>query len=60
MLMLFFISPAIVAAEYKIGVLNVQSILTAIPQTEAATKSLKKNLVHVIGGLPKTIRLLKN
>ena len=40
--MLVLISPVISAEEYKIGVVNVQSILTAIPQTEAATKKLEK------------------
>ncbi len=41
-LMLVLISPFTSAEEYKIGVVNVQSILTAIPQTEAATKKLEK------------------
>ncbi len=39
---LLFISSASLAEEYKIGVVNVQSILASIPQTEAATKKLEK------------------
>jgi Outer membrane protein len=30
------------AVDYKIGVVNVQKVLTSIPQTEAATKKLEK------------------
>ena len=30
------------ADDYKIGVVNVQQVLTSIPQTEAATKKLEK------------------
>jgi len=30
------------ADDYKIGVVNVQKVLTSIPQTEAATKKLEK------------------
>jgi len=30
------------AEDYKIGVVNVQKVLTSIPQTEAATKKLEK------------------
>ena len=37
-----FISSASLAEDYKIGVVNVQSILASIPQTEAATKKLEK------------------
>ena len=36
------ISSASLAEDYKIGVVNVQSILASIPQTEAATKKLEK------------------
>ena len=39
---MLFISSASLAEEYKIGVVNVQSILASIPQTEAATKKLEK------------------
>lgn len=39
---LLFISSVSLAEEYKIGVVNVQSILASIPQTEAATKKLEK------------------
>ena len=49
MLMLFIISPAIVAVEYKIGVVNVQSILLQFHKQKPLLRSLKKNLVHVIG-----------
>ena len=58
-LMLFFISPAIVAAEYKIGVVNVQSILTAIPQTEAATKKLEKEFGPRDRGIAKDNKALE-
>ena len=56
--MLFFISP-IVVMEYKIGVVNVQSILTAIPQTEAATKKLEKEFGPRDRGIAKDNKALE-
>ena len=58
-LMLIFISPAISAVEYKIGVVNVQSILTAIPQTEAATKKLEKEFGPRDRGIAKDNKALE-
>ena len=58
-LMLVLISPLTSAEEYKIGVVNVQSILTAIPQTEAATKKLEKEFGPRDRGMAKDNKALE-
>lgn len=58
-LILVFISPVVVAEDYKIGVVNVQSILTSIPQTEAATKKLEKEFGPRDRGIAKDNKALE-
>ena len=41
-LAMFLVVATVEAADYKIGVVNVQKVLTSIPQTESATKKLEK------------------
>ena len=50
-----------IAVDYKIGVVNVQKVLTSIPQTETATKKLEKEFAprdRSIGKENKTLEAL--
>ena len=47
------------AADYKIGVVNVQKVLTSIPQTEAATKKLEKEFGSRDRGIGKDNKALE-